>query len=298
MTVIDCRYGKGANFELTKACLAGGKALELSPALNFTRHFARVQTGEKIRSKQGQRLPSASSPQYFRRHDAAWQQLQKKERQGPAGAQAPSSSAHRTAGNASRPAAGHREKQAPQVPEWSVALMSGALAIGVAIVAGMVLSGGIKNTGLPHLGGSASGRLADGPIPHSSPVIPASLPAVLPAAVDSEPLSVPEQLEPPAAALDTPPEAPAPAKKKKPRKARIDKANKPSRSNPFTGDQPAYSASLPAGTLYKVMQCVRIASLIRHELCMWRACKNKWGRDGCPAYADSTASRQIAGIRR
>lgn len=301
MTAIDCRYGKGANFELTKACLTGQDP-RLSPPLNFARHFARVQNGEKVQSKQGQHLLSETSPQYFRRHDAAWQLLQDKVKHGTSGP-AQSSASGTNAGNGKKTSFAASDTPSPQVPEWSVALMSGALAIGVAIVAGMALSGGIQKAGLPHLGGAASGRLADGPILNPAPIVPASLPASLPPAVSNTP-AMPEPVSPPAEVDNSssdaaaPSASPPPVKKKKHKKARAEKGKKPSRSNPFTGNQPAYSASLPSSTLAKVIECNRITSLLRHELCMWQACKNKWGRDGCPSYNNSATSGQMAGIIR
>lgn len=43
------------------------------------------------------------------------------------------------------------------------------------------------------------------------------------------------------------------------------------------------SAPVRSSTQEQVAQC-QTMNVFQRELCMFKVCNNKWGRDGCPAY--------------
>lgn len=308
MTKIQCRYGK-ANFELTKACLAGHEAIAASP--NFARHFSRIQSAMKMRSSYGDRLQSETSPRYSRQPDSAWRLLRAYPRSTtPNGApDSPAASASRQQATAQPPPQEPEIARQASLPQFSVAFISSLLAIGVAVIVGLAIgrSGSFRNAVAPLLPMPASRHMASGPIVPQAAIepvargVPAATPEAPPATVAVAPPALavaeapaepapPAKAEPPTprktkASADETPRKVRHLKKKKHKKARAEPPSK-SKSNPFTGDKPPYSAQAPApsGMHARLEQCKRLGNLIRAELCKWRACKNKWGRDGCPSY--------------
>lgn len=325
MTKIQCRYGK-ANFELTKACLApheDGMPGNPTPAPNFSRHFSRIQAAMKIRARHGGRLPLETSPRYSPLPDSSEPLAHEKTGEAAANANAghsePEPAKEHGAATPQPPMEEAAATRPARLPQLSVALTSSLLAIGIAIIVGLAIgkAGAFRNAGTPALPAFGARHAAAGPIvpPPSDPAAIAPVEPENRVAIIERPAPPAIPTEPAAAEKEAPAETPATAtharqhklkasstetpsktkhaKKKKHKKARIDP---PSPQNPFTGDKLPYSAQAPSPpsiptTRSRLEQCRHLSSLIRSELCRWRICKNKWGRDGCPSYEHGNPGR-------
>jgi hypothetical protein len=85
---------------------------------------------------------------------------------------------------------------------------------------------------------------------------------------------------PPPGAVQAPPPAPMAAPAPRPDTKPKAVASKTDSSGAKSAPAPAHTSPTAA----KVAECKRIGNLFERESCMWKACSNKWGKDGCPEY--------------
>lgn len=156
----------------------------------------------------------------------------------------------------------------------------------VALVVALVMVGGVSawwffNSGV-QVSAERAGSTRPAPVPTDSPeaTTPEQKPAgFLPVAPSPDPAAADKEAERKRKKVEDPERSKA--EKEAPPARRPAESSAPARTESAPATRPQ---TKPVSTQEQVAQCQK-QNLFQREICMFKVCHGKWGRDGCPAYS-------------